>query len=199
MLIISISFRALQKTFYNTWEKYRNYGAQSPVNWLFFWVTKLCLRNRNNKWAEREEKGWEIRKRGIDFENPSQWSHVLPFCLVLTISASWSYELAGQYWFIDHLSLDKVACDQKQMLEKRGQGHLVVLHHEQTNSCCESIYIDLLLWSNLLPFHDFYIAVKITRNPASSCNHCFYPFFEHLPRKHWVLLAMRHTWHQQPS
>lgn len=199
MLTISISFRTLKKTSYNTWEKYRNYGTQSPVNWLFLWGTKSCLGNRNNKWAEREEKGWESRKRGIDFENPSQWSHVLPFCLVLTLSASCSYELAGQYWFIDHPPLDKLAWEQKQMQEKRGQCHLVVPHHEQTDSCCESICIDLLLRSSILPFRNFGIAVKITRNIASSCNHCFYPFFEHLPRKHWVLPAMRHTCHQQPS
>lgn len=149
--------------------------------------------------SRKRREGPRKQKREIDFENPSQLSHVLPFRLVLTFSASCSCELAGQYWFIDHPPLDKLAWEQKQMQEKRGQGHLAVLHHEQTDSCCESICINLLLWSSLLPFCDFCIAVKITRNIASSCNHCFYPFYEHLPRKHWVLLAIRHTCHQQPS
>lgn len=199
MLTISVSFKTLQKTSYNTREKYRNYGTQSLDNWLFFWGTKSCLGNRNNKWAEREEKSWESRKREIDFENPSQWSHVLPFSLVLTISASCSYELAGQYWFIDHPPLDKLAWEQKQMQEKRGQGHLVVLYHVQTDSCCESICINLLFWSSFLPFRDFCIAVKITRNVTSSCNHGFYPFFWALNQKALNFTGYEHTCHQPPS
>ena len=74
------------------------------------------------------------QKKGIGFENPKPVISLLTYGLVLTLSASCSYEPADQYWFTDYPLLDKLAWEWKQMEEGSSQGHLVVLLHKQADT-----------------------------------------------------------------
>lgn len=103
-----------------------------------------------------------------------------PYRLILNFNAPCSYELAEQYWFIDHPPLEKLAWEQKQMYEKNGQSHWLY-NHKQTCSC------------------DLAFPYFVTRNAASSQSCPFYLFCTLMQKAQWVLLVKRHTCHHQLS